>query len=216
MKKINNENEELISELKVRGALKTPSVIRAFQKVKRADFVPAAEQAAAYADIPLPIGGGQTISQPFTVAFMLENLRPAAGDKILDVGSGSGWTTALLAEIAGAGGKVYALEIISELKKQGEKNVSKYNYIEDGVVQFFCSDGRKGLPRHAPFDKILVSAATAEIPEALLKQLKVGGRMIIPVGEKSSLGDLVLAVKKGENEFEKKIFPGFIFVPLVE
>ncbi len=111
----------------------------------------------------LPIGYGATISQPLTVALMLEMLQPQAGHKILDIGSGSGWTTALLAEITGPGGWVYAIERIPELTEFGRQNVAKYNF---SGVEFYCQDGSKGLPDKQPFDRILVSAAAAEIPSA--------------------------------------------------
>ena len=198
------------------GYLKTPAIIEAFRKIKRRDFLVSGDEAEAEINAPVAIGFSQTISQPATVAFMLELLEPKQGEKILDVGSGSGWTCALLAQIVGEGGKVYGVERIRELKERAENNVAKYNFIEKGLVQIFCSDGTKGLPTLAPFDKIIVAAAAEEIPEALLEQLKVGGRLVIPVGKQYESQDMVVVDKIGENKFKKKIFPGFIFVPLVE
>jgi len=159
----------------------------------------------------LPIGHGQTISQPLTVAFMLEHLQPEAGDNILDIGSGSGWTSALLAQIVGSKGKVTAIEIIPELKEFGEKNVAKYNFIKKGIVQFICTDGSKGYKEEAPFNRILASASAEKIPQAWKEQLKIKGRIVAPV--RSSI--LVLT-KKSEKEFEKTEYPGFAFVPLIE
>lgn len=163
----------------------------------------------------LPIGYGQTISQPTTVAFMLELLQPEAGDKILDVGSGSGWTTALLAEIAGKRGEVYGVERILELKNFSEQNISKYSFIKKGRATIIHGDGCAGLPKYAPFDKILVSAAALDVPPQLLAQLKVKGRMVIPIGKQYEGQEIVLYRKISKNKFEIKHFPGFVFVPLL-
>lgn len=182
-----------------------------FKKIKREDFVLAQDKKHASVDAPLSIGYGQTISQPLTVAFMLELLQPVAGDKILDVGSGSGWQTAMLAQIVGAKGKVFAIERVPELKEMGEQNVSKYNFVKKGIVQFFCADGTKGLAEHAPFDKIIAAASGKKLPVAWKDQLKVGGRIVVPIKD-----SIWLFVKKSEQEFEEKEFPGFVFVPLIE
>jgi protein-L-isoaspartate(D-aspartate) O-methyltransferase len=195
--------------------LKTPAIISAFKRIKREDFVLPGDKDDAEIDAPLPIGAGQTISQPLTVAFMLELLQPKAGDKILDVGSGSGWTTALLSEIVDENGRVYGIEVIPELKKLGEENIAKYNFIKKGRVKCFLGDGRSGLPEFSPFDKILISAATEEIPDKLLEQLKIGGRLVIPIGKQYESQDLALVEKTGESKFRETRFPGFVFVPLV-
>jgi len=141
--------DKLIEQLIAQGYLKSPNIIEAFQEVKRRDFIPVDLRDQESANAPLPIGHAQTISQPLTVAFMFEQLQPKKGQKILDVGSGSGWTTAMLAHIVGEKGKVYAIERIKELKEFGENNVSKYKF---NHVEFFCSDGHKGLKEYAPFD----------------------------------------------------------------
>jgi len=203
----------LIDELIKDGWLKTPEIIDAFRKIKRADFMPEGMKHLAEINEALPIGSGQTISQPLTVAFMLEELKPKAGDKILDVGSGSGWTTALLANIAGVRGKVIAIELLPELKEFGEKNASKYNFVKKGIAEFICADGSNGYEKEAPFDRILCSAAVQqnEVPLAWKKQLKVGGRIVAPV--RSSIWTLV---KISEKEFEEAEYPGFGFVPLVQ
>ena len=205
----------LVDDLIEIGYLKTPAIIEAFRKIKRRDFLVSGSEEKAEINAPVSIGFGQTISQPATVAFMFELLEPKPGEKILDVGSGSGWTCGLLAQIVGEEGKVYGIERIKELKKMAEENISKYDFIKNGIVQIFCSDGSKGLPDLAPFDKIIVAAATEEIPGALMKQLKIGGRLVIPVGKQFESQDMVVIERIGENEFKKKIFPGFIFVPLV-
>ncbi len=204
--------ENLIQQLIADGYLKTPAIINAFKKINRADFLISKDEEEAEVNAPLPIGYGQTISQPLTVAFMLELLQPQPGDKILDVGSGSGWQTALLAEIVGEEGRVYALEQIKELKKFGEDNVKKYNFAN---VEFFCTDGSQGLVKFAPFDKIIVAAAAEKISQNLLKQLKIGGRLVAPIGP-SGLQDIVLMEKRDKNDYQEKHFPGFVFVPLIE
>jgi protein-L-isoaspartate(D-aspartate) O-methyltransferase len=193
------------------GWLKTPEITSAFRKIKRADFLPEEIRDLAELNEALPIGKGQTISQPLVVAFMLELLEPKKGEKILDVGSGSGWTSALLAEIVGKKGKVIALEVVPDLAEFGRKNVEEYAFAENGIAEFVCADGSKGYGKEAPFDKILASAtAAARIPDAWKKQLKVGGRIVAPVDS-----SIWLLVKKGEDEFEQKEHPGFVFVPLI-
>jgi protein-L-isoaspartate(D-aspartate) O-methyltransferase len=197
--------------------LKTPRIIEAFQKIKRADFMPEDMKHLAELNEALPIGYSQTISQPLVVAFMLELLQPKPGDKILDIGSGSGWTTALLSEIVGGKGlpavgqgEVIAVEIIPELVKFGKDNVAKYNFIEKGIAKFIFSDGSKGYKKEAPFDKILVSAESKELPSEWRGQLKIGGRMVAPIQ-----GSIWLFIKKSNKNFEEKEHPGFAFVPLI-
>ncbi|XOB46293.1 MAG: protein-L-isoaspartate O-methyltransferase [Candidatus Nealsonbacteria bacterium] len=200
----------LIDNLIKDGWLKTPGIIEAFKKIKRIDFMPEDVKDLAEINEALPIGYGQTISQPLVVAFMLEQLGPQKGDKILDIGSGSGWTTALLSHVVGNKGKVIAIEIVSELKEFGEKNVSKYNFVEKGIVEFICADGSKGYEKEAPFDRILASASAQKLPSAWKEQLKIGGRIVTPIGS-----SIWLYVKKTENDFEEIEYPGFAFVPLI-
>lgn len=199
-------------ELLIRnGYLKSEPIIRAFNEITRADFVPSAFEQEAEADIPLPIGFGQAISQPTTVAIMFELLDPRPGQKILDIGSGSGWTSALLGNIAGSAGKVVAVEILPELHEMTKRNVEKFGLISQGIVECVLSDGTYGYPALAPYDRILVSAAADEIPQALKDQLAVGGKMVIPIHN-----HLVYLEKRGEQDFFKEEFPGFVFVPFVQ
>lgn len=201
--------KQLINNLIDHGYLKAPEIINAFRKINRADFVPEELKAEAQMNAPLPIGYGQTISQPLTVAFMLELLEPKEGDKILDVGSGSGWQSSLLAYLVGNGGGVIAIERIPELSEFGKDNSKKYNFKN---LKFVVGDGSKGYEKEAPYDKIIVAAAAFDkIPEELKKQLKIGGRMVIPVEN-----SIWLITKKDNNKYEEKEFPGFVFVPLVE
>jgi protein-L-isoaspartate(D-aspartate) O-methyltransferase len=200
----------LIDDLIEQGWLKTERYIEAFRKIKRVDFLPPEIKGLAELNEALSIGYGQTISQPLVVAFMIEKLQPQTGDKILDIGSGSGWTTALLSQIVQPEGKVIAVEIVPELKKNGERNVKKYNFIEKGIAEFVCADGTKGFLKEAPYDKILVSASADAVPQEWQEQLKVGGRIVTPIGN-----SIWLLVKESEEEFREMEFPGFVFVPLI-
>lgn len=206
--------KDFIEDLIKENYLKTPRIIDAFNNIKRKDFVLYSAKDSWQENRPLPIGHQQTISQPLTVAFMLELLSPKPGDKVLDIGSGSGWTTALLAEIVGPQGKVFAMERISELKEFGEDNVSKYGFVKSDRVEFIQGDGTKGLKKESPFDCIHVAAAALKIPNVLLEQLKIGGRIVIPEG--SNFQDIVLIEKTGKDKYNKERFKGFLFVPLIE
>ncbi|MEK9166590.1 MAG: methyltransferase domain-containing protein [Patescibacteria group bacterium] len=209
--------DELIQNLQDVGVLHSPNIITAFRAVDRKDFVPKEMKGHAYLDQALPIGMGQTISQPYTVAFMLELLAPEAGSRVMDVGSGSGWQSALLAHAVGgqpAGeGKVYAFERIPELCKFGAQNLARYPALAKHV-QFFCGDASEGLPQQAKdaggFDGIIAAAEVKEAPRAWREQLKIGGRLVYPQEHA-----VVKEIKKGENEFEVKSFEGFIFVPFI-
>jgi len=208
----------LVEELIKEGWLKTPRIVEAFEGIKRIDFLPEDLKYLAEVNEALPIGYGQTISQPLVVAFMIELLDLKPGEKILDIGSGSGWTTALLAQIVSEApnsktkGRVIAIEIIPELKEFGQGNVAKYDFIKSGIVEFFCCDGSKGFEKEAPFDKILCSASIQkEIPKAWKEQLKIKGKIVTPIGT-----SIFLINKKTERDFKEREYPGFVFVPLIE
>lgn len=205
-----NSNKELVNYLINTGVLKSEEIIEAFLNIDRKNFVRKENLFEAYGDYPLPIGEGQTISQPWTVAFMLELLNPQKGQKILDIGFGSGWTTALLAYIVRENGKVYGIEIIPSIFDFGKNNISKYNFLQKGLVELKLGDGSKGWREHSPFDRILVSASAKEIPQKLIEQLGNNGILVIP--DKNGIWQIV----KRDNELEKNYFPGFMFVPLVE
>lgn len=180
----------------------------AFNQIDRANFVPDDQINVAQKDIPLPIGYGQTMSQPYTVRRMLEWLDLSSGDIVLDIGSGSGWTTALLSSIVGPSGQVYAVERIPELLRFGKRNCRKYGLKN---VKFYLSNDKViGLPEESPYNRILVSASANSLPVELLDQLIVGGKLIIPVQN-----DILEITKKSDNEHETIIHSGFIFVPLI-
>ena len=180
-------------------------VLTAMGRVKRHLFVPDNVKRDAYADSPLAIGQGQTISQPYIVAFMTEALELSPGDKVLEVGTGSGYQAAVLAEIAR---EVYTIEIVKPLGERAESLFKKLNY-KNILVKI--GDGYQGWSEHAPFDAIIITAAPPIIPETLLKQLKNGGRMIQPLGERSQ--ELVLLTKTKTGAERKALLP-VIFVPM--
>jgi len=202
-------NEELIDYLVGAGVLKSLNIIRAFAKIDRKDFVGLECESFAYDDSPCSIGYGQTISQPTTVAFMIEELKPQEGERILDIGYGSGWTSAILASVAGDKGRVFAIELISILKRFGENNAGKYKFKN---ITFIEGDGSRGLKSEAPFDRILCSAAAPIFPNSLKEQLKIGGRLVIPVGRESQ--SIYIIERIGEKAYKKKKIPGFAFVEL--
>ncbi len=197
------KKEELIRSLKSR---KFPEkIIKAFEKVNRESFVPE-EKVLAYEDIPLPIGFGQTISQPYTIAFMLTLLNVRDKQKILEVGSGSGYVLALLSKLSPKG-KIFGIERIKELAEKSKKVLEKENIKN---VQVIYGDGSKGLEKEKPFDRILVSASSRELPQKLINQLKINGILVTPVRNS------IVVVKKEINENKIKEYPGFVFVPLIE
>ncbi len=205
---MNNSSIHLIEYLIAKGYLKSENIIDAFMSVDRKDFVLDKFVPEAYEDKPLPIEEGQTISQPSTVAFMLELLSPQKGEFILDVGSGSGWTTTLLAHVVGEKGKVFGLEILPELVKLGKRNLSKYNF-PWAEIELASED--LGSMSNAPYDKILVSASANKRPDNLIEQLKNGGTLVLPI--KNSVWQIN---KQSNGEIIEKEYYGFVFVPLID
>lgn len=180
---------------------------KAFQVMPRANFLPDEIKDHADRDIPLPIGFGQTNSQPTTIHLMLQWLGPQADEKILDVGSGSGWTTALLSYLVGPRGIVYAVEQEPELITFGAQNCQRMGLKN---VHFYKAGKVYGLPKHAPYDGILVSAAASKLPNELINQLNIGGRMVIPIQS-----SVFIISKTSEQGYESEEYAGFTFVPLV-
>lgn len=212
------KTQALAEYLQTTGVLHTPHIIEAFQSIDRADFLPELLRSEVSQDVPLPIGEGQTISQPYTVAFMLELLQPAPGHHILDIGSGSGWQTALLAAIVSnpstapnaASGRVIGMERIKSLCTFGAANLEKYHFITTGAVKIICGDASIGYQPEAPYDRIIAAAAVTKIPEAWCEQLKIGGCLVVPQGNA-----LVVLQKKSVTAWEQEIYPGFFFVPFI-
>lgn len=200
-------NEQLIHHLMETGVLLSPNLINAFRKCDRILFVPQELHPYAYMDRPLPIGVSQTISQPYTVAVMLELLNPMVGNRVLDIGSGSGWTTALLATAVRKSGFVHGIEIIPRLVEYGNENLIKAK-IDNAAIEL-TEPSILGKPGEL-FDRILVSASASEMPEVLLDQLKSGGILVIPI--ENSIWRIV---KKENAILEYSEFPGFVFVPLI-
>jgi len=180
----------------------------AFSEMDRINFVHETLKSEAYIDAPLPIGYGQTISQPSTVKRILEWLEVRPGDNVLDIGSGSGWTTALLSSLVGPLGKVSAVEIIPELLKFGKANCERLNIRN---TEFFLGErGAYGLPNSGQFKRILVSAAAKKLPTKLLDQLAIGGKMIIPVNN-----DILEIFKVSSDKIKTTVHSGFVFVSLI-
>jgi protein-L-isoaspartate(D-aspartate) O-methyltransferase len=194
------------SQLRARG-ISDARVLDAVLRVPRHQFVPEAQRARAYEDHPLPIGDGQTISQPYVVALMLESLQLTPGDKVLEVGTGSGYVTALLAELAA---KVFSIERHPALADRARDALAALGYAN---IEVFTGDGTLGLPAHAPFDAILVSAAAPAVPSALLTQLREGGRMIIPVGYSDDQQLHFIRMINGEPVVQRRELVRF--VPLI-
>lgn len=182
-------------------------VLRAIDRVPRHFFFDETFWHQAYKDIAFPIGEGQTISQPYTVAYQTQLLHIKPGDKVLEIGTGSGYQTCVLLELEA---KVYTIERQEKLYERAKLFLNKMNY----KPEFFLGDGSRGIPAHAPYDKILVTAGAPFVPEDLLKQLKIGGVCVIPVGDEHSQ-KMITVFRLNENDFEKIELDTFRFVPLV-
>lgn len=206
------EREELIQSLVQWGHAKKPEVIEAFKKVPRHEFVPSNVRKYSYLDQPLPIGYGQTISAPSMIAIMLEVLDLKPKQKILEIGTGSGYNAALIAELVGPDGKVFTIERVSELADFGRSNLEATGYKN---VKVIIGDGTCGYKREAPWDRILVTACAPELPKPLIEQLKIGGKLVAPVGSHYMFQILQVAEKKGEKEISVEKCGGCSFVPLV-
>lgn len=200
--------ERMIQFLREHYKIRDENVLRAMREVPRHLFVPDALKSQAYKDNALPIASKQTISQPFIVARMTELLELNAPSKVLEIGAGSGYQTAILAKLAG---KIYAVERVPVLVKEAQEKLDRLNVKNVALV---CADGTLGWQIYAPFDAILVAAGSPQIPEPLLNQLKIGGRLVLPVGENQQTQKLI-RVTRSQNDFQTEDFGKCAFVPLI-
>ncbi|HTK18924.1 MAG TPA: protein-L-isoaspartate(D-aspartate) O-methyltransferase [Mucilaginibacter sp.] len=198
--------KQLVDILKKKG-IDDEAVLKAIGKVQRHYFFDETFWNQAYKDIAFPIGEGQTISQPYTVAYQTQLLHIKKGDKVLEIGTGSGYQACILVEL---GAKVYTIE---RQEKLYERTIQVLPYM-GYKPNFFLGDGSKGIPQHAPYDKIIVTAGAPMVPEELLRQLAIGGILVIPVGD-AETQKMVTILKTGQNDYERHVLDTFRFVPLV-
>jgi protein-L-isoaspartate(D-aspartate) O-methyltransferase len=206
------QRKRVVKNLVELGYIKSPEVEKAMLKVKREDFVLPQYKRSAYIDAPLPIPGNQTISAPHMHAISLEALELKKGEKVLEVGAGSGILLAYMYEIVKTNGKVFGIEIVPETYEFAKKNLERSGYINK--VKIILGDGTLGLPEEAPFDKILISAAGPDFPPPLIKQLKVGGFILGMIGLPYGHQELVWAKKTKDGKLIRKNLGSVIFVPL--
>lgn len=198
--------KKLVETVRKKG-ITNKKILEAINKVPRHLFMDTGFINFAYKDQAFPIGEGQTISQPYTVAFQTQLLEIKRHDKVLEIGTGSGYQAAILLEL---GARVYTIERHRKLFLKVQTLLPSLGY----KPKFYYGDGFKGVPSFAPFDKILITAAAAHVPKELLEQLKIGGRMVVPVGGEG-YQEMTLIVKKGEDEYERSNHGGFVFVPMI-
>jgi protein-L-isoaspartate(D-aspartate) O-methyltransferase len=209
---LKEKRENLANHLIHWGYLKKPEIIAAFKKVPREEFIPAKIREYAYSDQPLHIGHSQTISAPSMIAIMMESLSLRRGMKVLEIGAGSGYNAAITAEIVGHEGMVVTIERVEELAKFAKNNLKKAGY---GWVEVVVGDGTLGYSEKAPWDGILVTACAPELPEPLLQQLKIGGKLGAPVGQHYMYQTWTVAEKLGDDKTKITEHGGCSFVPLV-
>ncbi len=208
MRTYEDQREVLVDRTIEGRGITNQLVLGAMRTVPREEFVPDGQKDLAHGDHPLPIGHGQTISQPYIVAYMSDKLGLEPGDKVLEVGTGSGYQAAILAEM---GMEVYSIEIIPELAEQARKDLARTGYESVSVK---TGDGFFGWPEHAPFDAIIVTAAARSLPDPLVEQLAVGGDMVLPVGPPGGVQELILVQKPAEGDIRQSRLLPVQFVPL--
>lgn len=201
--------EELIKNWISSGTVRDKRVIESFRKVPREEFIEESRKEESYGDYPLPIGEGQTISQPTTVMIMTQALELKEGDKVLEVGSGSGYQAAIIASIVGEKGKVISTEIVDELAESAKSNIKKLKLKN---VEIIKHDGSKGYAKEAPYDRIIITAACPKIPKPLIKELKEGGIIVAPVGNMNE--QIMIKGRKIKGELVEENLGNFMFVPL--
>jgi protein-L-isoaspartate(D-aspartate) O-methyltransferase len=202
-----NANKVLVNHLEVEGVLHSLTIKKALFAVERENFVPPALKHLSYEDTALPLEEGQTISQPYTVVFMLEQLSAQPGQSVFEAGYGSGWQTALLAHLVGPRGMVYAFEINPALCRRGRSNLQRYPNLLSRI-SLFCLSAARGYPEMAPFDRIICGAEVAQAPQPWREQLKIGGRMVYP-----SHKSIMVETKLEDGSFKVEEHHGFVFVP---
>jgi len=207
MDKFEKQRNALVKVLAEEG-IEDKKVLAAISKIPRHLFVPRHLVDESYSNYPLPIGEGQTISQPYTVAFMIQALELKKGDKVLEIGTGSGWNAALIAEIIKPG-KIYTTEIVPQLAKLSKNNITKTNLKNIEVIE---TDGSKGYEKEAPYDKIIITAAAPEIAQPWIEQLKENGIIVAPVGHR--FGQQMVKAKKVKGKLIEEHLGDFMFVPL--
>ncbi|MBZ0216794.1 MAG: protein-L-isoaspartate(D-aspartate) O-methyltransferase, partial [Fimbriimonadaceae bacterium] len=209
MKNYSTEREKMVEQhIHARG-VRDPLVLNAMRKVHREAFVPEQFRHLAYADRPLPIAAEQTISQPYIVAYMVEALALQGGEKVLEIGAGSGYAAAVLAEIAN---EVYTIERIGQLAEKAASALIDQGYDNVHVLH---ADGTRGWDEHAPFDAILVSAGAPSVPESLKAQLALGGRLVVPVGSNVTSQELIRITRREKGQFDREDLADVRFVPLI-
>ena len=211
MEEMTGLRDRLVDSLLRRGYITSTSVANAMRRVPREEFVPQRLRDEAYIDTPLPIGDGQTISAPHMVAIMAEKLEVQPGHKVLEVGAGSGYHAAVVAELVRPGGRVFTVERYESLARFAEANLARAGYAD--TVEVVVGDGSLGLPEHAPYDRIFVACGAPDVPSPLIEQLSDGGHMLVPVGGKM-YQDLIKIIKRGKKVTTEN-HGGCVFVPLV-
>ncbi len=206
---LDEKRREMVERQIAGRGVRSQAVLDAMGKVRREGFVPSYLGEFAYDDTPLPIEEEQTISQPYIVAVMIEALELEGSERVLEIGTGSGYAAAVLAEIAS---EVFTIERHAGLARTAEERLAAHGY---GGVRVRCGDGTRGWPEQAPFDAIVVAAGGPVVPEALKEQLEIGGRLVIPVGEKVGRQSLVRITRHAETEYEREDLGAVRFVPLI-
>ncbi|ADZ10162.1 Protein-L-isoaspartate O-methyltransferase [Methanobacterium lacus] len=207
-----NKRRELVNTLRNMGYIKTDKVKKAMLNVPREEFMTPETRDLAYLDRPIPLKHGQTISAPHMVAMICEQLSLKPGMNVLEIGTGFGYNAAVVAEILGPEGHVYTIERIESLKERAEKNLIKTGFTNVAVIH---GDGTAGYPEKAPYDRIYATASAPKIPDPLVDQLKVGGRLLAPIGEDPNYQELICILRGGKTEYQTFNLGGVVFVPMI-
>ena len=205
--------DSLVDKLLNQGYIRTEKVKTAMLKVPREEFIPPENKPYAYADQPIPIGSGQTISAPHMVAMICEKLNLTEGMKVLEIGTGFGYNAAVVAELLGSEGHLFTIERLESLAEQAKDNLERTGYSDKVTV--ITGDGTLGYPEEAPYDRIYATASAPEIPEPLKEQLKIGGKLILPVGSIDYFQELVCVERISADEFKTRRLGGVVFVPMI-